>query len=442
MTRLANILFAAPDAGRARVIAEVLTRRKFGVRTVAGIELLRTAARDRKPDLVMLDAAGADALAWAAEMARDPVTDRIPRVLVGADGSPATYRSALATRVDEVFEAQTQEDEMLLRLAPLLRLSTMAVELDRRATQVCDLGIRIDASAAPNLEAEPARILMLGGDGGLGAALTRASGGRASITVAADAFVAEDRLNEQPFDACVVSLDGSGAADALEFTGHIRNNPRLFNLPVVALASPGTAVDPLAACRGGVTRLVPGPAAADALRYALTTLVRRQRWRWSLRQGLEATRQGAARDPVTDAYTLAFLQRHLQALVEAARAWRKHLTLVFFSVPGLADVRAYFGADAALQLSRQLAHWIMGLVRIEDLTARYNDEDFCVALPDTPLADARIVIGRIAGILSHTDFALRNVYQPVSVAVEVAMAELAAEDSADRLIARARETLD
>ena len=125
-----------------------------------------------------------------------------------------------------------------------------------------------------------------------------------------------------------------------------------------------------------------------------------------------------------------------------AHTWRKNVTAVFLSVPEAQDVRVHFGDSAADDLVRQIGQWITGLIRVEDLIARYSAHDFCVLLPDTPLREARAVMQRIAGIISHTDFAVAEVYQPISVPVEVGIAELETGENADGLLARARANLD
>jgi two-component system cell cycle response regulator len=57
------------------------------------------------------------------------------------------------------------------------------------------------------------------------------------------------------------------------------------------------------------------------------------------------------------------------------------------------------------------------------------------------LYEAGIVINRISGILSYTDFAVPEDTQPVTLEVEVGMAELEPQDTAESLIAQARENL-
>jgi two-component system cell cycle response regulator len=62
-------------------------------------------------------------------------------------------------------------------------------------------------------------------------------------------------------------------------------------------------------------------------------------------------------------------------------------------------------------------------------------------LPDSPLSEASLVINRIAGVLAYTDFAVRDVYEPVKVWVRVGSAELTDGDTAESLIARARQAM-
>ncbi|HIJ64269.1 MAG TPA: diguanylate cyclase, partial [Rhodospirillaceae bacterium] len=88
------------------------------------------------------------------------------------------------------------------------------------------------------------------------------------------------------------------------------------------------------------------------------------------------------------------------------------------------------------------AQWITSLLRGEDLTVRYDENEFCVVLPDTPKDEAEIVMNRIAGVLAYTDFAVKEVYQPVKVWVRAAAADLQPGDTAASLIERARRDID
>ncbi len=443
MTRLANVIVAGTDAARRGALAAMLGAEGCAVHEAAAPTEVTEQARQGHPDVVAvdLDSPGLDAVALAAALAADADGTGTPVVFTTAEGTPQAFQRARDAGVDDVFVDPFDRHILASRLQPLLRLSTMRSELGRRRVLARRFGLAVDGAVDQAADGGPYAVPLLGGDGDLRRVET-ALPGRCHVVPCADPHAVEGVLQERPFDAALL---GAGAADdetLFDLCDRVRHNPRLFNLPVVLLdggAPRGDAAEPY---RRGVTRVVAASASATELGFVVATLAERQRVRWTIRRAMAATRGPATCDAATGIYTFDFLRAHLSALIDAARIWRKHLTLVFFLVPDLRRVQLRFGVEAAEDLTRQLAAWIGGLVRVEDVTARHGEHDFCVALPDTPLAVARGVMERIAGILSYTDFAVQDVYQPVPVSVEVAMADLAPDDTAETLIARAHRALD
>jgi two-component system cell cycle response regulator len=445
MTRLANILVAGAENERREWLVDTLHANNVKVVTENSPSAPVEVARRDRPDLVIIDVDSpeTDGLQQARDMRGDAQTADIPFVLADSQRSPQGFEKALEVEADDYIATPGNEEAMLIRLMPLLRLSTMHAERARRDSLARQFGMHPDEGTGDRRRSELRSILTVGTDGGERALIEDILDGKGSLTVGDDLFTGEDLLADGTFDACVIAIDAEGdASGCLKFCRNVRNNPRLFNLPVLLLASPGLFPDPVEPFRHGATRVMERPLEEQELRYDLPTLVKRQRLRWSIRQDLERTKIGAALDEATGTYAWEFLRQHLENLIGAAHTWEKHLTLVFFSVPGIVEVRSQFGDEAGAHLTRQLGQWITTLVRAEDLSARYGEHEFCVSLPDTPLHEAGIVMNRIAGILSHTDFAVPEVYQPVTVEVEVGMAEIDPQDTADSLIARARENLD
>ncbi len=105
------------------------------------------------------------------------------------------------------------------------------------------------------------------------------------------------------------------------------------------------------------------------------------------------------------------------------------------------NIRQRFGYEQANHLRLEVSQWSSGLLRVEDMTARYEENEFCVGLPDSPQSEASLVINRIAGVLAYTDFAVRDVYEPVKVWVRVGSAELGDGDTTASLVARARQAM-
>jgi two-component system cell cycle response regulator len=445
MTRLANILVAGADNERREWLVETLRANDLKVMTEASPAALINAARRDRPDLLIADieASELDGLQLARDMRGDGQTADIPVVLAGCRRSALGFEKALEVGADDYIATPANEEEIVIRLTPLLRLSTMHAERARRDGLARQFGLSPDDGTGERRESELRSILTVGTDAAERALIEDILDGKGSLSVGDDLPAAHSLLADGTYDACVLCLGAEGDAPAcLEFCDDVRNNPRLFNLPVLLLASPGTFADPVEPLRHGASRVMERGLNEPELRYDLTTLVKRQRLRWSLRQALQRTKQGAAVDRSTGTYAWEFLRQHLENLIGAARAWEKPLTVVFFSVPGIAEARSQFGDHAGAHLTRQLAQWITALVRAEDLTARHGEHDFCVSLPDTPLHEAGIVMNRVAGILSYTDFAVPEVYQPIAVEVEIGMAESEPRDTAESLIARARENLD
>ena len=442
MSRLANILVAGEDSPYRDGLVEHLTSHDYSTCVLGAAAGLGDTVREARPDVVIIDASSSafDGFRTASGLSGGDAI--VPVVLARADRSPEVFRRALEAGADDVLMADEGLSALWFRLQPLLRLSTMRAELARRVALAREFGHEPEALEPADAEARPA-LVVAGADADRQALLGATFGGGCTIEPADGVSQAEQLLDERAFDACVVFLgDGEASEPVLELCEHVRNNPRLFNLPMVVAAARDSFADMARAYGRGVSRLVLAPFEEAEFHFVLKTLVDRQRRCWSIRAKLEGTKGPATLDPATETYSREFLNGDIERVTTDAHTWRKNVTAVFLSVPEAQDVRVHFGDSAADDLVRQIGQWITGLIRVEDLIARYSAHDFCVLLPDTPLREARAVMQRIAGIISHTDFAVAEVYQPISVPVEVGIAELETGENADGLLARARANLD
>ncbi len=445
MTRLANVLLAGTDRKRLATVSAVLHDGGYDVVCRESEQETLDTARHIIPDVIVIDLAAAffDGLELARRLRDDPDTGVVPVAALDDGDTEDVYRRAQAVGVQDVFEMPAEPDEMRARLAPLVRLSCMRAELRARA-RLADMvtGRELHAERLRRDESTY-RVLVIGGTADTAARLAGILAPDSEVAHSESLFRAADMMTDGRFDAALLdsSPDGSDDAD-LGLCTQVRNNPRLFNLPMVLLAEPGRFADRAAAYRRGASLLLPKPVDSERLRASVAALVDRQRLRWAVRGGLDATRQPETLDAQTDTYDFNFLFRHLENRIEMAFEGNRFLTLVFFSIPNLPDIIAQFGDAAETLMVHQLAGWINRLIRAEDLCARHSQHIFCVILPDTPVDEARIVMQRIAGVLGVTEFHLgEEVCQAIKVWVEVGMAEYAAGDSAFDLIARVQEDL-
>ena len=448
MTRLANILIAGPATPRTDRFSELLSENNCNAMVCPDVEQLMDEARTELPDMIIVDMdaeSGFDGTEVGERLRGDRETLSIPVVAWKEDPYPEVYDRALGVGFEDVYSGALRSDELCLRLHPIMRLSTQLAEMRRRTALARDFGADIPLKLDLAIEPEPYSILVVACTEDQSKALAAAMGDRVTLSHCESPLFAKDILNDGRFDSAVIGLNDPGEVDdVLEFCDEVRNNPRLFNLPIVVLRAESVDLDAPTAMSHGASRLLSPTKAAMSQRYVLATLCNRQRLRWRIRDIIATTRTESTIDKKTGTYTFDFFRAYLDVLTAEAREWQRHVTLMSFNFEETAAaIREEFGAETADTLTRQVAQWICNLVRLEDVVAHYGEEaEFCVALPDTPLDVAESVMNRVAGILGYTDFALPDVFRPVDVSVTVGAAELEADDEPAALIDRARANLE
>ena len=446
MNRLANIMIAGTDAKRADRLCDVLSENNCNALVCDDAGEFLIEAREGGTDMVIVDfdSKDIDGVALIEALREQPETAGIPIVAWAAEESKQLYADALAYSVDEVYVGDPQGDEIFLRFHPLMRLSTQLAELRRRTALARKFGLDIPKSPDLSIDKSPISILIGACNGETADEIEAALGGNAVFSRCEQLFEARDLLYEGQFDAAIVGVaSAESVEDVMDFCEEVRNNPRLFNLPILLLPEPGAELDSANAMWQGASRVLGGRQIEGRIKYILTSLGTRQRLRWRIRDAIDAAKGESTRDELTGAYSYDFLRNHLDVLAAEAREWQRHLTVLFFAVnESVSSVREEFGDDAAASLTRKVSQWISGMVRLEDLPARYGEAEFCVALPDTPLAEGEFVMRRVAGILGYTDFAVEDVFRPITLTVAVGAAELEPDDDPAALIGRARENLE
>lgn len=435
MIRLANVIVAHADTQGAEAILARLSHNGYHAMHATTREQVLQLARYEHPDLILLGDTGEDAIGLGAILKHEALLADIPMVLMVDKVTADAAEKAYAAGLDDTISMQDDDVELLSRLRPLVRLATMHAELRHRACAAQAFGVSACERATVQEGARPC-ILVVGHDrDGVSAIL----GSSAEVISSANLYDAESLLEHRNFDAAVVTTDGD-LEGYLAFASQVRNNPRLFNLPMVVVADKGVAAAEI--YRRGASRVLPRPLDPGILRASVLSMVRRQQLRWSIRGALFESLKEQTRDPLTGVYSRAYLDSYLGERLEIAKTHDRHLAVVFFYIPNIEGVRSHFGDDAAEHLAQQLGQWITGLLRAEDLTALYAKNQFCVVLPDTPTVEAEVVMHRIAGVLAYTDFAVREVYQPVKVWVQVACTDAKTTDTLETLLARVQAKLD
>jgi two-component system cell cycle response regulator len=437
MIRLANVLIVDGNQARAASLRDRLSRGGYHAGLAEGFADGTQSAHAEHPDLILVgEPTGVDPVAFGLGLKKDPATSDIPVVVYADRPNSELCLRVLDADLDDVFAFGCDDMELYARMRPLVRLATMHAELRHRAETAQKFGIDARDRVSETSGSNQAAILIIGDDIETVRAILADAG---EISVVSTLYEAEETLTKRNFDAAVLSF-AEEPEGILGFCTQVRNNPRLFNLPMILLS--GMATDTSEAYRRGATRVLHRPIEAGILRAAVITLERRQQLRWAIRSAMNDSLQESTRDSLTGVYGRAFLESYLSSRLDVAKSQNRHLAVIVFSAPNIDEVRRQFGVDAALHLTQQLGQWITGLLRAEDITAAYKPNEFCVVLPDTPLVEAEVVMHRIAGVLAYTDFAVRDVYQPVKVWVQVGSTDVREDDDLESLLARARRSQD
>ena len=446
MAHVATILIADGNAESAANKAKFLSDKGYRTETVCASTQVVARAALHQPDIVLLGTFEdtPDQLALAKSLRGNPATHLTPIALTEAHPDTIDADTALELGVDDLFTIASDQREILARLPRLARFSVLVSELERRIETAQDFGLDVDPmsfhrdyAATPNVMAvaqNPERLSALGD------ALT---GLGLECTLESDAFKAADQLDDRRYDAVLISLStGDDLARAQYLFGHIRNNPRLFNLPTLVVAEQAESARDMALYRSGAAFVLSGPVPHEEMVLYLKMLVARQRVRWTLRDPYKATLAGPTQDSCQTAYSDAFWTGHLKTTLANAAARESNLSVGLFAVPTLPRIREEFGDENAEILAHQLADWITGMTRIEDTVARIGPDTFAAMFPDTPEAEANRVVQRIVGILHNSEFHLgEEVMQVIHAVVEGGTAGLETGDQSADLMARAKYNL-
>ena len=144
----------------------------------------------------------------------------------------------------------------------------------------------------------------------------------------------------------------------------------------------------------------------------------------------------------TDSLTGLANRRWLLELLEReflrARRYRRPLTLIYFDLDGFKEVNDGFGHLFGDGLLRSAARSLQAVLRAADLLARFGGDEFAVLLPETDLAGADKVVGKLRRALQSTTRPYGTALPPLAFSAGICQLG-EADRTIDDLILRADE---
>ena len=402
---------------------------------------------EKQPDVVIMGA-GADGFALVREIKSNKDARLVPVLLVEVGGGSEALAECFECGADDALEEGVDEAEILARLRPLIRTSTMVSELTRRAGSAGGFGVSLDTNISIDLPGDGQRVLVVGiEEDDFQAMCPLLPGTGITFVTEPDPYRARSRMEGDQgdrFDGALLFVDpGEDKDKSLYFCHALRNDRRLFDLPLFVVSEPGAFANAAEAYEEGASVIAPSPPDCQFVGTHLRMLLRGRALRHAVGQRIGEARSPETADELGDVYSADFMQSHLERLLEDTTARGTASNAILFFIPTIAEIAALYGDDASAMLRRQLADWLSSLVRVEDLVARVGKDEFVALLPETSRVDTDIVRKRVIGVLQQSEFRLTdNVPVGIDVYVQSGVATPEPGDTVESLVARASESLE
>jgi len=420
--------------------AKMLARGYHLMRAASNDEAVALAHSDH-PDVIIINAPkNGDANALHNTIRSVRVDRNVPVILIGDRAETDRNVGSRHEGVADYLPNDYRDVELFARLRSLIRLNTIQEELGRRIVTAEQYGIKDTPLITPMVDISDAKIIVVGPDQAENQKISETVGDGQIVFHSTVTHEAMKRLGENDIDALILATN-SPDNEYLLFCGDVRNNSHYYNLPILLIADNDCFEDPDKPYEIGVTDVIHRPVDVEELSNRANSLVSQQRYRFGMRKIYNDAMRPMVTDGLTGLFNHGFLHESLSKQIATAERWHKNLTVGFFDIRNLSHFNADYGYVAGDLLIRQISTMINGLLRGEDLSARYGGDEFVVVLPETPPDVAAIALRRIAAVIGSTEFAVAEMTEPVPVYLQAGVASAEQGDSAESLIGRAKADL-
>jgi two-component system cell cycle response regulator len=348
--------------------------------------------------------------------------------------------------VDDVFEEDTDRRELVARMRALVRLGTMESELIRRAATAADFGVRISTSIDLASQSESGHLLVVGvEEGELDTLCPLLSKSEIPYTLEPDPYRARSRIEggDRPFDGVLVYVRDEDMREKCSyFCRSVRNDTRLFDLPLILVTEHGAYSDPGSIYDEGANVVAATPVDSAFLDAHLRLLLRGRERRRAIGHNIASSLADGTADDLGHIFSTDFTRAHIAKLGKDTADRGIVSPAVSSFIPTIGEVAAIYGTEEANLLRKQLASWLAALVRVEDTVGRSGADEFVVLMPGTGWVDADHVRKRVVGILHQSEFRLTdNMPIGIDVYVRSGVTELQESDNLEDMVSRASDTL-
>jgi two-component system, cell cycle response regulator len=434
----ARVLVVDDIAANVKLLEARLSAEYFTVLTANSPGDALAILREEHVDVVLLDVMmpGMDGFEVCRRIKSAPKTMHVPVIMVSALDQASDKVQGLEAGADDFLTKPVDDIALITRVKNLTRLKSLNDELMRRAATGNDIGTLSLAAADREIAATPAHVLLVEDIGLVARRMVSALGGAHEVDVEPDLPMALLRATTKPYDVLIVSLSLADG-DGLRLCSQVRSFERTRNLPIIMLVQPGDETRLLRGLDMGVNDYLTRPIDRNELVARARTQIRRKRHADHLRDRLDESVEFAITDALTGLHNRRYMERHLTALADQAKAVGRPLSVLIADIDHFKSVNDTYGHAAGDNVLREFAARFRRYTRGIDLACRVGGEEFIIIMPETTLEQALQAGERLCDCISGELFrANRETRLRVTASVGIATLE-PSDDGADALLKRA-----
>ena len=324
------------------------------------------------------------------------------------------------TCIDSTLFAPYHPVQIALRISSLLRLAEMEQEIELRLQT-----LQQDFNITPDIPEQNSqtrfKILFIGNASPEFMIIINALQKKhVNVVAAFTSFTAFDYLYEQTFDAVVMNGLRSNEP-AFSVTQAMRKNAKLYHVPTLLLINDDNFTQQDTAYQTGINDIIDAKSSLEEISSRILEQANFHRTHENLKHIFSTLGGEVCIDPLTRQYNQIFFNAHLTRVRQFYHNLNLPISLCLIRVR--ANVKTT--TTSTLQgVYQHIANMINNLIRLQDITARLDDNVFVIAFPGQSIMQLQSVIERITSILQCAVINDIDTGEPLDIDLEIKFSQL------------------